>query len=237
MACNSGVSLVPKVEGQLYHFEYVGLYNGLALVRDRETDSFWSHYTGECVHGQHQGYQLEFIAPIQHMTARQALKRYPDAEAALARQSLFAKLFSRLMQVTCLTPKGTIPPHFYKTMAEADERRPRLDIGLGVWVGKTARYYPMETLQTEPLIIDELNGQRLFIIIEPDSQIPVAFYTNAVTAQWQNGELHLDNGEIVRDGQLHTAEGEIRLLNRPAQQFTRWYGFAYTFPDCDLFTR
>lgn len=227
--------MIPKVEGNLYHFEYVGLYNGLALIRDRETNSFWSHYTGECLHGPHQGYQPEVIAPIQFTTAAQALKMYPDASIALAQQTFFARFFSWLMQRTSLTAKGAIPPHFYKTMAEADDRRPRLDIGLGITDGNLARYYPLEILKESSVIVDQFNDQNLVIYIDPVSQIPSAFYSDASTAHWEADTLHLDTGEMVRDGQLYSPDGDTRIPDRPTQQFARWYGFSYTFPNCEIF--
>ncbi len=236
MVCNSGVSLTPLVNNQVYHFAYVGLYNGLALVRDEETNSFWSHYTGECVHGQHQGEQLALLAPIQHMTAQQALQRYPDAEIALAQSGFFPKLFARIMGLTSLTAKGSIPPHFYKTMDKADDRRPRLDMGLGIWDDTIARYYPMNVIRANPLIVDSLNERQIVIYLAPTDQAPIAFYSNATSGEWQGNELHLGTGEIVRDGQLHRAEGGVKNFEQPLQQFTRWYGFSYTFPGCELFT-
>ena len=234
--CNSGVSLIPTIDGQLHHFEYVGLYNGLALVRDVETNSYWSHYTGECIHGQYQGSQLDVVATVQHMTAAQALAHYPHAEIALAKQGFFARFFSRLMQMTTLTPKGSIPPHFYKTMGDADDRRQRMDLGLGVWTETLARYYPLETIKVENAIIDELDGQGLVVYIDPASQTPTAIYAEPSSTHWENDELHLDTTDVIRHGRVYKANGEETLPQRPHQQFTRWYGFSYTFPNCEIYT-
>ena len=58
MPCNSGVSLVPLVDGKRERFAVRGLYNGLALLADATTNSYWDHITGACVHGPRQGAQL-----------------------------------------------------------------------------------------------------------------------------------------------------------------------------------
>ena len=60
MPCNSGVSLIPTVNGKTELFAATGLYNGLALLGDATTHSYWDHITGECVHGEHLGKQLDF---------------------------------------------------------------------------------------------------------------------------------------------------------------------------------
>jgi hypothetical protein len=60
MPCNSGVSLTPIVDGKPERFAARGLYNGLALLGDYATNSYWDHITGACVHGPLQGAQLPF---------------------------------------------------------------------------------------------------------------------------------------------------------------------------------
>lgn len=51
----------------------------------------------------------------------------------------------------------------------------------------------------------------------------------------QDNEVHLDNGAIVRDGVLFDRGGKRAATERPDQVFTRWYGFALTFPGCEIF--
>jgi hypothetical protein len=227
--------LIPTIDNKVLHFRCAGLYNGLALIGDRESGSRWSHYTGECLHGRYRGRQLELQSTIQHMSAARASHLYPNAELALARQGLFARLFSRVMLLTTMTKKGAIPPHFYRTMGPADDRRPRMEIGLGIWNGRTARYYPLDAIREHQPLIDPLDEQRVLIFIDPVSHVPNALWVTAQMAHWLGDELHLDNGAFIQDGHLHTRADERRPLERPYQQFTRWYGFSYTFPDCDIF--
>jgi len=227
--------LIPIVEGRVHHFRYAGLYNGLALVRDQETSSFWSHYTGECVHGRHRGARLEPFSPIRQMTAEQALERYPEAELGLASPGLFARVFSRLMQVSALKPKGSIPPHFYRTIDEPDRRRPRLDMGLGVTCGDAARYYPLETLGRDTIVNDTLAGRGLVVYLDPVTRVPDASFSEAGGTRWEGDRLRLESGRAISNGRLEEAGGATERLERPVQQFTRWYGFSYTYPGCDIY--
>ena len=49
MVCNSGTSLVPTIGGAMHHFENVGLYDGLFVMQDTESKTFWNHMTGEAL--------------------------------------------------------------------------------------------------------------------------------------------------------------------------------------------
>jgi len=249
--CNSGVSLSPLVHDQVHHFAARGLYDGLVLLGDRETGSYWNHITGECVHGPLKGHQLD-ASPLLHTTVAQALAASAEAQVALSKQSLRQRLMAAFMERGRKSKRGVIPPGFRGTMGEADPRRPRMDMGLGVWTETTRRYYPLEHLRAhENALLDDLDGRRLLVCIEPTSGIPMALYTRATECAWQGDALHLDTGETIQQGRLLDAKAEPQPVGstslpstplrtgatsaRPMQVFTRWYGFAYTFPGCGIF--
>ena len=140
--------------------------------------------------------------------------------------------------------RGVIPPSFKETMGEAEPRRPRMDMGLGVWIGTIHRYCPLEHLGAhDNITLDELDGRRLLVYVEPTSGIPIALYTQATACAWQGDALHLDTGETIQQGRLLDAQGKPQPVGstllttsaRPMQVFTRWTGFAYTFPGCEIF--
>ena len=99
--------------------------------------------------------------------------------------------------------------------------------------GLTARRRPLLALGNA--LLDELDGRRLLVYVEPTSGIPMALYTQATECAWQGDALHLDTGEAVRQGRLLSAQGKPQTAARPMQVFTRWYGFAYTFPGCEIY--
>ena len=51
----------------------------------------------------------------------------------------------------------------------------------------------------------------------------------------QDKDVVLDNGAVVRLGVLLDRGGKRVAMERPQQIFTRWYGFALTFPGSEVF--
>ena len=97
------------------------------------------------------------------MTAKQALERYPGLAVAISdrpirgRRRFFDPLADRILR-----------PGFRSTIVKEDTRLPTMDIGLGVWVGSEARYYPMEVVQAAGgAIVDDFDGRRLLVYVEP----------------------------------------------------------------------
>ncbi len=121
-------------------------------------------------------------------------------------------------------------------MSREDTRRPTMDLGLGVWT-KTARiYYPLEVLRShDGAVIDGFDEKRLLVYVEPASGVPTAIYTQATRCTRKENEMELDTGERIRDGRLYDSQGTAQTAEQPMQLFTRWYGFAYTFPGCEIY--
>ncbi len=227
--------MTPMIDGKLHYFGARGLYDGLFLLGDHETGSYWNHITGECMHGPLKGQRLP-VFELRQMTAAQALAAHPEARFAHSQPSLLARFFTRAMRFRLTTRRGFLPPHFRSTMGAADERRPRMDMGLGVWTDGARRYYPLAGLRAQGgALVDEFDGRSLLLYIDPLSRVPGAFYTTATAVSWQGDELHLDSGGVVRNGMLYNEQGERQPAARPLQLFTRWYGFAYTFPGCEIY--
>ncbi len=223
------------VDGKIHHFGARGLYNGLFLLGDQESGSFWDHITGECVYGPLKGHRLD-VFPLLHTNVARALASHPDVRIAISKQSLIQKFMSFVMERGRRSRKGLLPPGFKRTMGEEDTRRPRMDIGLCVWTGAAHRYYPLERLhEVNGALIDEFEGRRLLVYIDPVSKIPTASYTDATGWSWQGGELLLDTGEVIREGTLFGSQGQETAIRSPLQLFSRWYGCAYTFPGCEIY--
>lgn len=129
-----------------------------------------------------------------------------------------------------------LPPPFRRTIAGEDTRRPTMDVGIGVWTEERARYYPLEAVRAAGnLLVDSFDGRNLVIYVEPVSGALAAMYMDAAKAAWEGEELQLGDGTALRDGVLRDAAGERLDLERPLQLFTRWYGFALTFPETEIY--
>jgi hypothetical protein len=125
---------------------------------------------------------------------------------------------------------------FIPTLGKEDPRRPRMELGLGVWTGATRRYYPMQRIRERGrAFIDQLDGRKVLIYIDSETNTPAALFVNASSAEMQDNEVRLDNRSAVRSGVLFDRGGKRQTAERPQQVFTRWYGFALTFPECEVF--
>lgn len=219
----------------MHHFGVRGLFNGLAILGDLETNSLWDHITGECVHGSLQGERLE-QGQLFHSTVKQILAAHPDASLAQSNQSFWQRLQARIIDWGRKRFKGFLPSFLKRTMGKEDERLPRMTMGLGVWTNTTKRYYTVDKIKEfSGFVIDNIDERRLLVYIEKSNQTPIALFTEAEGAQWQGEELRLSTGESLKEGVLRSAEGVEQSMDRPMQMFTRWYGFAYTFPGCEIY--
>ena len=220
--------MTPTVNGETHHFSVGGVYDGLFVMVDRETETLWNHVTGEAMHGPLRGADLPTSNLLQ-MNVRQALAMDVNMRVAISDRPYSSTPFAPA------NPDPTLPDSFVPTLGTEDARRPRMDIGLGVWADGSSRYYPMEMLrQNGNAFIDEFDGRRLLVFIQPESATPAALFVNATSVTWSQEEVRLDTGVVVRAGLLVDQNGRPMPLERPQQMFTRWCGFALTFPGCEV---
>ena len=254
MVCNSGTSLVPTIDGKIHHFYLVGVYDALLVMQDAETKTVWDHITGEAKYGPLVGRALDPLSNLLQMSVSEALKMDPAVRVAISDKAYVAG-GRRFGTEDGFRREGWRPGQFdvanigNATMSEGfvntiaaedldrlDRRRPRMDMGLGVWIGTTARYYPMERIRQQgEAFIDRLGGRTVLIYVSPESNTPNALFVTARSATMQGDEVRLDDGSRVQAGVLIDAREERRMPERPPQMFTRWYGFSLTYPGCEIF--
>ena len=135
-----------------------------------------------------------------------------------------------------VNPDAELNELFIPTLGQEDQRRPRMDLGLGIWIGDTRRSYPIESIrERDGAFIDQLDGQNVLIFMDPDTYTPAALFVDASGASLSGKEIRLDGGAVLRSGALYDSDGSRRTVERPQQLFTRWYGFALTFPDTRVY--
>jgi hypothetical protein len=237
--CNTGIGLIPSVDGAVHTFTEQGLYDGLFLMYDVESGSHWNHMTGEAVRGPLKGTTLP-IENVFHTSVGQVLQESPDAQvawsehpAALQRSGDGGGTLGRLLgRIT------GVPDMFPATMGEEDSRRDRMEMGIGIWKGDLARYYPLPVVREwDNIVFDDFGGERVLVYYDPSAFALMAELTDASGASWDGSVLMLSNGDRIEDGILYGPDGERKERNRPLQVFTRWYGFSLTFPEPQIFDR
>jgi PAS domain-containing protein len=226
--------MAPSIEGRTHTFSEHGLYDGLFLMRDEESGTFWDHMTGEAVYGPLVGTSLE-IENLRQTTVAQVLREDPEALAALSDRTLAQddelKLDGLLARV-----RGSLSRFFSSTIDEEDDRRPTMDLGLGIWGGEAPVYYPYDVvLEVGNALIDRYDGRGLVVYLDPTARALAGYFTEAESFEWDDAVLRLSDGTFVEEGVLRGADGERISDRRPLQVFTRWYGFSLTFPGVAIY--
>ncbi|MFT3924019.1 MAG: DUF3179 domain-containing (seleno)protein [Myxococcales bacterium] len=169
--CHSGVRFDPRVEGRRLHLSTGGLYNGVALLIDDETGTYWDHMTGRALHGPLAGKQLD--AHSLHMTTvGSELERSDCARIWVSKLKLKQWLMS-MMCMRAVRGSGFFPPGFRRTLAPANPRQPEFAQGLGVIVKDQATFYPKDRLRAGA-IEDRWAGMTLKVAINPRDGVPFA---------------------------------------------------------------
>jgi hypothetical protein len=171
----------PTIDGKTYHFGPRGLFNGLILLGDDETHSYWDHVTGECVHGSMKGKKMN-VFPIEHTSVHRALQKNPYLEIALSSPPLLMRLLAPIMNRG--RKKGFLPPGFRKTMSSVDTRLLEMTSGLGIITEHVQRFYPVEVIkEAGGKIQDLVDGRIITVFIDPDDHIPHAIFDNETADQ------------------------------------------------------
>ena len=226
--------MTPSIDGVVHTFVEHGLYDGLFLMQDEETGTFWDHVTGEAVYGPQVGTALE-VANLLHSRADQVLANNPDALIALSDRTLRT---DEDMEVRSLLSRvgGRLSRMFSSTVKKEDDRLPTMDIGMGIWQGDEARYYSYERVLAEDrAVFDSFQGRRMLVFLDPSSHVLSSFYVDADNARWDDDVLRMTNGQYIEASVLYDSDGSRAKAARPLQIFTRWYGFALTFPDTEIY--
>lgn len=226
--------MTPRVGADTHWFAEQGLYDGLFLMKDEETGTFWDHMTGEAVYGPLVGETLQVDAGLIQTTVEQVLRNAPDAQVTISDQAIRS---DDDMKVGGLISgiRGRLNRMFQSTVAEDDARRPQMDMGLGLWEGESARYYPLDIVRSGGrAVLDDFGSGRVVVMIDPNNFVLTAFRTSAENAEWDGDVLKLSDGTSVEGGVLRDANGQS-VGPRPLQVFTRWYGFSLTFPETEVY--
>ncbi len=223
--------MIPIIDGKTHHFIVGGVYDGVFVAKDTETGTLWNHVTGEGMYGPLADRRIP-VSNLLQMNVEQALAIDPKIHVAISNRPFIsgAQRAARDDQGKVLSSR------FLSTMGPEDTRRPRMELGLGVWTDTTRRFYPLSSIRLRgEAFLDEIDGRTLLVYVDPEAFTPAALFVNANEARLEGQTIQLDTGAVVRSGVLLGPEGRRQQVERPNQLFTRWYGFALTFPAPDVF--
>ena len=233
-ACNTGMVFDPVVDGKMLHFQRRGSYDGLLLIWDEETNSYWQHVTGQCLYGASVGQRLGILTTTRQMTVAEVLARTNASVLLTSTLSPEQEKLSRMMEKMRANPEK-VEAGIASTIGVEDTRRPRFELGLGVWNLTGSTFFPLTMLYADDrALMTRFDDRPLLIYQHPDAVAPVAAYLETHRAVWEGEILRLDKGAYIQNDTLFGVDGHPQPLERPMQLLMRWYGFALTFPGCSL---
>ena len=156
-----------KVDNQALKFHLSGINNQNFIMRDEETGTWWQQVTGEAIQGPMQGKQLNavFCDELTFATWRQ---EHPEGRVLRPDEKVAAKYeaedweaqYEKFRVVTPVDP--------------ADALKPRTLV-VGIDINGSSKAFPIEALQKQQLILDEVGGLPLFMLIGEDQKSARAF--------------------------------------------------------------
>lgn len=214
-------------------------------MEDDLTRSQWLHYTGECVTGPLAGRQLELF-PTTAMNWGAFREAFPEGDTIPEDDALWRRLMGYVAGARGL---HALPPLFRKTMRAPDPRLPEGELGLGVFVGRKrllgakvdARFYRFADCRAKRLVRDDLAGRPLAVYYHPSADVPLAVWSELEGAAIDlaldhEGRLvdHATGARFDLVGRALSGPFAGKRLELASSIWTRWYGWAQTYPDTSL---
>jgi hypothetical protein len=135
------------------------LRNALVMY-DRETETFWSHFTGEGLAGPLKGKTLELVTSAPRVRWSEWVARHPD---------------TRVLQIDGVShvERSRYEPYFadpnragVHELQTKDSRLPAKSLVLGLLVGGSPRAYPVSAVPETGVVTDVIGGRRIVIVTE-----------------------------------------------------------------------
>jgi hypothetical protein len=86
-------------------------------------------------------------------------------------------------------------------------------------------------------IVDDFDGRRLLVYVEPETYALDGFFTEKETVSVEDSRVMVGDELVLENGVLRDSRGDRLEMDRPLQLFSRWYGFALTFPNTTIYGR
>jgi hypothetical protein len=162
----------PTVGGKLLTFGVSGkLWKDALVMYDRETQSLWSHVTGQAIASKLAGMRLQPV-PAMQTTWAEWKQLYPQSlvlgkslteRGPVGARNVYENYFKDEAQLGIF---GTTNP---------DRRLPGKEFVVGLAVNETSVAYPFRHLSRQPLVNDSVNDRPVVVVFHPGSATGVVF--------------------------------------------------------------
>ncbi len=249
--CNSAVAYDRRVGERILDFGTSGaLLNSSLVMYDRQTESLWSHYTGEAVVGHLTGAQLDLI-PVQTVSFERFLSSHPDGQV-LGLDTGHSRRY------------GQNPYEFYDSnnrpflfRGPLDDRLEPITRVLALRDGSDGAVIPYDVLEERRVVPFTFAGMELVALFEPGTASALdrslieegrdvgatGVFVSSVGGQTL--ELSADAGGgfvdaasgVVYDILGRPSEGSGAALEPVEHLDTFWFAAAAFYPDAEIIGR
>ena len=232
-----------KLNGERVTFGTSGLlYLSNKLMYDRKTNTLWRQFTGEPVVGPLAGSGIRLsIFPVVVTHWHEWVTAHPDTTVLDIETGIYPS--------SDYSPEGD-PGSFYydyfnspDTMFPVWRRSSLLDtktVVLGLRVEGQAKAYPLDKLAESVVVNDELGGEALVIVTDPEAGAARAYHrgdfnfeAHPAEAGDQGTLFLLDQGnnrwQVTEEALLNVENPSLRLERLPGHM-AFWFGWYASFP-------
>ncbi len=166
--CNTAIGYYRQLGDRIFDFGTSGrLYNSALVMYDRQTESLWTHYTGQAIAGALTGSQLELI-PMATVAWETFLDEHPNG-LVMTRPGGFGRSYGTNPYVNYDTPSGS--PTFFS--GTPDDRLPPQTRVLVIRHSGASVAVQLDTLSSAGVLPLNLGGTPVVALHLPGTATPI----------------------------------------------------------------
>ena len=155
-------------DGRRLKFHLAGINNQNFIMEDEETGTWWQQVSGEAIHGALKGRRLKGVFHDELTFATWKRERpHGRVLKPAADNDAWRKFSERWEEQTAKLPVVAQP--------EAGDRLAPRAVVMGVSVNGAAKAYPLEAIERQSPIMDEVGGAPLVVVLGEDKKSVRAF--------------------------------------------------------------
>ena len=244
MICSSGIGFDPIVDEQRLTFGFHGIWQGTAVLYDKETNSHWYHLSGECFEGPLKGTVLRRIRSGRHTTWGEWIKAHPNTDVIAPESKYVGRLGDGgyFPRDSAKSGRPHMPAYFVKTWKTRDARFEPHTMLYGVRIGDHPRGYLLEHLRETGVIEEVVHAVPVTIWFRARGRTVAAFDRRA-----RGKTLHfqrLPDGRFQDRETVSTWDMEGQAVRGPLKGtrltslhglLTEWYGWYAHYPTTTMY--
>ena len=234
--CSSAAGFDPRMDGRTLNFRFDGIWQGMTVMYDRETESRWHHLTGACVKGARTGQSLRKI-PCRYVHWSEWKKDYLETTVVKPQEGV-----PYLPDEELIRGDGGYPRGFGQTIQDRSNLLRRYELVYGLEIDGNKWAFPFgELLRLASFVTNQQVGDR-HVVVGVNGETGSAFGFDAtiesmrlVFHDCRGGEIFATDGSVFNQAGVCTRgplQGK-RLKPLTGIQ-AEWYGWYATHPGTNV---